>query len=164
MLVVQYGLGNFLNLYATIPASDHDAGIVHEIASGPGSLTLHATLGLILIVASIVLLVRAIAARSRVISLLAALGLSAILGAFTAGEIFVRGDGSAGASLSMGFLTGVALLSYIGALTLVSVASRPDPAPVVQYVAAPAPAPPLPRRLPASPETASPTFGVWPRD
>jgi hypothetical protein len=174
MLVVQYGLGIFLNLYVSVPASDHDAGIAHEIASGPGSLTLHATLGLILIVTSAVLLARAIAARSRVIILLAALGLSAILGAFAAGEVFVRGGGSNDASRSMALLTGVALLSYIGTLALVSMA-RLDPAPVAQHLPAPAeqhvPAPPLPGRPPVSPpdvwSAASrqrhvPAGGAWP--
>jgi hypothetical protein len=144
MLVAQYGLGIFLNLYVSIPASDHDAGLAHEIASGPGSLTLHATLGLVLIVTSVVLLVRAIAVRSPVIILLVALALTAILGAFAAGEVFVRGDGSAGASLVMAFLTGVALLCDIGTLVLVAVtrpdtalAARPDPEPAAEPVPAP---------------------------
>jgi hypothetical protein len=125
MLVAQYGLGIFLNLYVSVPASDHDAGLAHEIASGPGSLTLHATLGLVLIVTSVVLLVRAIAVRSPVIILLVALALTAILGAFAAGEVFVRGGGSNSASLIMAFLTGVALLCDIGTLVLVA-AARPD--------------------------------------
>jgi hypothetical protein len=136
MLVAQYGLGIFLNLYVSVPASDHDAGLAHEIASGPGSLTLHATLGLVLIVTSVVLLVRAIAVRSPVIILLVALALTAILGAFAAGEVFVRGGGSNSASLIMAFLTGVALLCDIGTLVLVAaarpdlaLAARPDPDP-----------------------------------
>lgn len=177
MLVAQYGLGIFLNLYVAIPASDQHAGLAQEIASGPGSLTLHATLGLILIVASIVLLVRAIAVRSPVIVLLVTLGLSAILGAFAAGEIFVRSGGSAAASLSMAFLTGVALLCYIATLALVSVArhdvarlelarlqvprlheGRLDVARIGHAPPAPrGPAPPLPRRLPVGPQPASPT-------
>jgi hypothetical protein len=144
MLVAQYGLGIFLNLYVSIPASDHDAGLAHEIASGPGSLTLHATLGLALIVTSVVLLVRAIAVRSPVIILLVALALTAILGAFAAGEIFVHGGGSNSASLIMAFLTGVALLCDIGTLVLVAaarpdtaLAARPDPVPAAEPVQAP---------------------------
>ena len=123
MLVVQYGLGSILNLYIPVPASDAHAGIMQEIASGPAMLTLHALLGLGLIGAALVLLVRAVRLEDRVIAVLAAAGLTAIGGAFASGEIFVR-NGQPGASLAMALLTGVALLCYIGALTQVSAALR----------------------------------------
>ena len=123
MLVVQYGLGIILNLYIAVPASDAHAGIMQEIASGPAMLTLHALLGLGLIGAGIVLLVRAVRLEDRVIAVLAAAGLTAIGGAFASGEIFVH-NGQPGASLAMALLTGVALLCYIGALTQVSTALR----------------------------------------
>jgi len=58
-----------------------------------------------------------------VIAVLAAAGLTAIGGAFAAGEIFVH-NGQSGASLATALLTGVALLCYIGALTRVSTALR----------------------------------------
>ena len=123
MLVVQYGLGIILNLYIAVPASDAHAGIMQEIASGPAMLTLHGLLGLGLIGAGIVLLVRAVRLEDRVIAVLAATGLTAIGGAFASGEIFVH-NGQSGASLAMALLTGVALLCYIGALTQVSTALR----------------------------------------
>ena len=123
MLVVQYGLGIILNLYIAVPASDAHAGIMQEIASGPAMLTLHALLGLGLIGAALVLLVRAVRLEDRVIAVLAAAGLTAIGGAFASGEIFVH-NGQSGASLAMALLTGVALLCYIGALTQVSTALR----------------------------------------
>ena len=123
MLVVQYGLGIILNLYIAVPASDAHAGIMQEIASGPAMLTLHALLGLGLIGAAVVLLVRAVRLDDRVIAVLAAAGLTAIGGAFASGEIFVH-NGQSGASLAMALLTGVALLCYIGALTQVSTALR----------------------------------------
>ena len=123
MLVVQYGLGIILNLYIAVPASDAHAGIVQDIASGPAMLTLHALLGLGLIGAALLLLVRAVRLEDRVIAVLAAAGLTAIGGAFASGEIFVR-NGQSGASLAMALLTGVALLCYIGALTQVSTALR----------------------------------------
>src|ERR1039457_6333790 len=41
MLVVQYGLGIFLNLYVAVPASDAQAGIFGEIATAPLALTVH---------------------------------------------------------------------------------------------------------------------------
>ena len=123
MLVVQYGLGIILNLYIPIPASDAHAGIMQEIANGPAMLTLHALLGLALIGAALVLLVRAVRLEDRVIAVLAAAGLTAIGGAFASGEIFVH-NGQSAASLAMALLTGVALLCYIGALTRVSAALR----------------------------------------
>ena len=123
MLVVQYGLGIILNLYIAVPASDAHAGIMQEIASGPAMLTLHALLGLGLIGAALLLLVRAVRLEDRMIAVLAAAGLTAIGGAFASGEIFVR-NGQSGASLAMALLTGVALLCYIGALTQVSTALR----------------------------------------
>jgi len=123
MLVVQYGLGIILNLYIAVPASDAHAGLMQEIASGPVMLTVHALLGLGLIGAALMLLVRAVRLEDRVIAMLAAAGLTAIGGAFASGEIFVR-NGQSGASLAMALLTGVALLCYIGALTQVSAALR----------------------------------------
>jgi hypothetical protein len=123
MLVVQYGLGIILNLYIAVPASDAHAGLMQEIASGPLMLTLHALLGLALIGAALVLLVRAVRLQDRVIAVLAATGLTAIGGAFASGEIFVH-NGQSGASLAMALLTGVALLCYIAALTWVSAGLR----------------------------------------
>jgi hypothetical protein len=123
MLVVQYGLGVILNLYIPVPASDAHAGIMQEIASGPFMLTLHALVGLGLIGAALVLLVRAVRLEDGVLAVLAAGGLTAIGGAFASGEIFVR-NGQAGASLAMALLTSLALLCYIGALTRVSVGLR----------------------------------------
>ena len=126
MLVVQYGLGIILNLYIAVPASGAHAGLMQEIASGPLMLTVHALLGLALIGAALVLLLRAVRLGDRVIAVLAAAGLTAIGGAFASGEIFVR-NGQSAASLAMALLTGVALLCYIGTLTWVSTARRRGP-------------------------------------
>jgi hypothetical protein len=123
MLVVQYGLGIFLNLYVAVPASDAHAGMFGEIATAPLALTVHAVLGLALIGTAILLVVRAVAVGDRLLAVLASTGLTAIGGAFGAGEIFVR-NGMAGASLAMAILTGVALLCYVGTLVLASTAQR----------------------------------------
>jgi hypothetical protein len=123
MLIVQYGLGIFLNLYVAVPASDAHAGIFGEIATAPLALTIHALLGLALIGTAILLVVRAVGVRDRLLAGLAAAGLTAIGGAFGAGEIFVR-NGQAGASLAMAILTGVALLCYVGTLALATAAER----------------------------------------
>ena len=123
MLVAQYGLGIFLNLYVAIPASDAHASIVGEIATAPLSLTVHALLGLALIGTAILLVVRAIGVRDRLLAVLAAAGLLAIVGAFGAGEMFVR-NGQSSTSLAMAVLTGVALLCYIGTLVLAATVER----------------------------------------
>ena len=123
MLVAQYGLGIFLNLYVAVPASDAHAGIFGEIATAPLALTVHALLGLALIAAAILLVVRAVSVGDRLLAVLAAAGLTAIGGAFAAGEIFVR-NGQSSASLAMAILTGVALLCYVGTLALATAAQR----------------------------------------
>ena len=123
MLVVQYGLGIFLNLYVAVPASDAHAGIVGEIATAPLALTVHALLGLGLIGTAILLVVKAVGVRDRLLAVLASAGLTAIGGAFGAGEIFVR-NGQSTASMAMAVLTGVALLCYVGTLALANAAQR----------------------------------------
>jgi len=119
LLVVQYGVGVVLNLYIPVPAPAANAGLLQKIAGGPLMLTVHAVLGLGLIGAALLLLIRAVRLGERVIAVLAAAGLTAIGGAFASGEIFIR-NGQSAASLVMALLTGVALLCYIGSLTWVS--------------------------------------------
>jgi hypothetical protein len=123
MLVVQYGVGIFLNLYVAVPAAEARAGIFHQIATAPFALTVHALLGLALIGTAIVLLARAVGLRDPMVAVLATTGLTAIGGAFGAGEIFVRNEQS-GASMAMAVLTGVALLCYVGTLMLATTAQR----------------------------------------
>ena len=118
-LVAQFALGMWVNLYAAVPAADQHAGIVQDITNGPLLLTVHALLGTFLIVATIVLLIRAIKVGDRTVTVLAAVGLAAVVGAFGAGEFFVR-DGESKMSLWMAVLTGIALLAYIYIQTLTS--------------------------------------------
>ena len=61
--------------------------------------------------------------RDRLLAVLATAGLTAIGGAFGTGEIFVR-NGQDTASMAMAILTGMALLCYIGTLTLATAAGR----------------------------------------
>ena len=115
--------GIFLNLYVAVPASDAHAGLFSEIATAPLALTAHALLGLALIGTAILLVVRAVSAGDRLLAMLASAGLTAIGGAFGAGEIFVR-NGMPGASLAMAVLTGAALLCHVGTLALATSAQR----------------------------------------
>ena len=116
MLLVQYGLGMGVNLYARVPAADQGAGIIaalgRALTSQPAVLAVHAGLGLLMLVAGVSVLVRAIAARHRLAIASSAAGLAAIAAAAFSGAAFVSG-GQAAASMAMAILTGVALACYL---------------------------------------------------
>jgi hypothetical protein len=124
MLVLQYGLGMILNFYVGVPAADAHAGIFTEIATAPLALTAHALLGVGLAGTAILAVARAMRLGERLLAVLAAAGLAAIVGAFVAGEMFVK-NGEDGTSFAMAMLTGAALLCYLATLILTS-GPRPD--------------------------------------
>ncbi|MGP8000047.1 MAG: hypothetical protein ACLPKI_22440 [Streptosporangiaceae bacterium] len=111
-LLVQYGLGMWVNLYATVPAADRGGGefaaIGRALSHGPAGLAAHASLGLLLLIGSVVPLVRAVTARRPAFIVTSGLSLLAILGAAGSGAAFVN-TGANGASLGMALLTAVAL-------------------------------------------------------
>ena len=112
LLAVQFCVGMIINLYVPVPAGDATASYVSEIETAPAFLTVHALLGLALLAAGAVLVLRANGAGSTGLTAAATAGLAALLGAFAAGEVFVR-NGQNGTSLWMALLTGVALLCYV---------------------------------------------------
>jgi hypothetical protein len=112
-LVIEFALGMILNLYVMIPSTDATASYLREIETAPVVLTAHALLGLLLLGTAAILLFRAITLREMALITPAAAGATAILGAFAAGEVFVKTNDSS-VSLSMAILTGVALVCYIG--------------------------------------------------
>jgi hypothetical protein len=124
MLVAQYALGIFLNLFVAVPSSDQHASMVSEITSGPFALTVHALIGLSLVGTAIVLLARAVRLEDPLLIAMATTALGAIGGAFAAGEIFVKDGGQDSASLMMGLLAGVAMLCYVGMLAVISAPQR----------------------------------------
>ena len=81
-------------------------------------------LGLLMLVAGISVLARAIRARHRRAIAASAAGLAAIIAAAFGGAAFVS-NGQAGASMAMAVLTGVALLCYLANLLMVSPAVSP---------------------------------------
>ena len=111
-LVVQLGLGMILNLYVAIPAVGPRTSYLREIETAPGLLTVHTLVALLVLATAGVLLLRAIALRDMAVIVPVAAGLAALLGAFAAGEAFVRNDESS-ASLTMAILTSLAFLCYI---------------------------------------------------
>jgi hypothetical protein len=125
-LVIQLVLGMILNLYIAIPTADARASYLHEVESAPGMLTAHALVAVALLAATGILLLRAIALRDRAVIAPVVAQLVALLGAFAAGELFVR-NGQPIASLSMAILTGAALLCCI-VLQAIIVRHRPPAA------------------------------------
>ena len=115
MLLIEFGLGVGVDLYAGLPASDHGKGLVAafgaSVTGGPIVLTLHALLGTLLIVTGVSVVVRASLARQPTLVAIATIALSAILVAWVSGGRFV-GDMGNGTSLAMALATGVALLCY----------------------------------------------------
>jgi hypothetical protein len=116
MLLIEYGLGIWVNLYAQIPASDHGKGAFAAfgaaVADGPVGLALHAVLGTLLLVTAIALVVRAVLARKTATVVTAVIAFLAVVAAWASGARFV-GSAASGASFGMAIATGVALLSYV---------------------------------------------------
>ena len=121
-LVIQLALGMVLNLYIIMPA-DGRVSYMREIETAPGVLTAHALLAGLLLATAGIMLLRAVALRDTAVIALVATALAALLGAFAAGELFVRNDADS-ASLSMAMLTGIALLCYV---YLQAIIVRPQP-------------------------------------
>jgi hypothetical protein len=123
MLLVQYGLGMGVNLYARVPAADHGSGMAvalgRALTSPPAVLAVHTVLGLLMLVAGVSVLTRAVRARHRRAIAASAAGLAAIAAAAASGAAFVS-DQQAGASMAMAVLTGVALLCYLANLLAVA--------------------------------------------
>ncbi|TVZ00437.1 hypothetical protein EAS64_38090 [Trebonia kvetii] len=117
MLVLQFVLGTAYSLYGTAPTSSKSVGMF----SSP-LLAVHVILGILLVIAAIMLVVRAIQARHRPTIATTSAGLLVILGAFGAGSSFAQ-DGSDGASLGMALLTAVAMLCYAANLVILG---KPD--------------------------------------
>ena len=107
MLIVQFILGVIYNLYGTAPTPEKSIGLF----SSP-DLALHVILGILLVIAAVGQLVRAIGTRHKLAIWLSAVGLLAIVAAGFAGLGFT-GSGAAGASLGMSLAFAVALACYV---------------------------------------------------
>jgi len=107
MLIIQFILGMIYNLYGTAPTSTKSIGLF----SSP-TIALHVIVGILLGLAAIAQLVRAIGARHSLTIWLSALGLVFIIGAGFAGLGF-SGSGAAGASLGMSLAFAAALACYV---------------------------------------------------
>jgi hypothetical protein len=107
MLIIQFILGMVYNLYGTAPTSTKSIGLF----SSP-VLALHVVLAVLLLIAAVMQLIRAIGARDRLTIWMSAVGLLGILAAGFAGLGFT-GSGAAGASLGMSLAFAVSLAAYV---------------------------------------------------
>ena len=107
MLIIQFILGVIYSLYGTAPTSTKSVGLF----SSP-DLALHVILGILLVIAAVGQLIRAIGIRHALSLWMSAVGLVSILGAGFAGLGFT-GNGASGASLGMSLAFAVALACYV---------------------------------------------------
>ena len=114
MLILQFILGVIYNLYGTAPTAKKSIGLF----SSP-VLALHVILGILLFLATVVLLIRAVGARHGLSIWLSAVGVVAIVYAGLAGLSFT-GNGAAGASLGMSLAFAIALGCYIALLVVLA--------------------------------------------
>ena len=139
-LLVQFGLGMYVNLFASIPlnhpghgANNFFAGSYHSVAwaetspHSPVILAVHAGLGLLLVLGSLWLAVLAIRGRRAGFVWAAVLGALFILGAGFNGASFLNYNEDAN-SYVMALLFAVAVLCYIVLLALPSSSERKAPA------------------------------------
>ena len=125
MLIIEFILGMIYNLYGTAPTSAKPIGLF----SGP-TIALHVIVGILLGLAAIAQLVRAIGARHSLTIWLSALGLLSIIGAGVAGLGFT-GSGANGASLGMSLAFATALACYVALIVVLPSAAvtRPEAGP-----------------------------------
>jgi hypothetical protein len=114
MLIIQFVLGAAYSIYGTAPTSTKSVGMF----SSP-LLAIHVILGILLVIAAVMLVVRAVQAKASRVIVTTALGLLTILGAFGAGSSFTN-DGNDGASLGMAILCAVAMLCYTANLVILA--------------------------------------------
>ena len=125
LLLIQYGLGMYTNIYVTVPSADKGGGLGKAISNGPAALSIHAVLALLLILAAIGLIVQAVMARYWTVLAAAAVGLITIIGAAFSGANFTNNGGQDSASMTMALLAGVAMLCYGTVLYLLSSPRQP---------------------------------------
>ena len=107
MLLLEFILGIIYNLYGTAPTAKKSIGLFSDPV-----LALHVILAILLLIAGIGQLVRAIALRHRLAIWMSAVGLAGIVAAGGAGLGFT-GNGAAGASLGMALAFAVSLACYM---------------------------------------------------
>jgi hypothetical protein len=113
LLLIEFAIG--VNLFGQVPKADQGKGafaaFAAVFANGPAALTIHATVGTLLVIAAVVTLVRAVPTRRVDMIVLNAIALLAIIGAWFSGAGYV-GSHDSGAARGMAYATAVAILCY----------------------------------------------------
>jgi hypothetical protein len=111
LIVAEFAIGMYVNLYVTIPPADHGRSLGSAIANGPATLSIHAVIGLLLGLAALGVLAQAVLARHPATIAASAAGLFALALAAIMGAGFTS-TGQRTKSMGMSVFTGVALLCY----------------------------------------------------
>jgi len=111
LVVLEFGIGMYVNLYVTVPRGDHGRSVGSAIANGPAVLSVHAVVGLLLGLVALGVLAAAALARHAGAIAASAVGLFALAFASVAGTGFTS-SGKAADSMSMSVMAGVGLLCY----------------------------------------------------
>ncbi len=111
LLLAEYGIGMYVNLYVAVPAADHGHSVGSAISNGPVILSAHAVIGLLLGLSAIAVLVLSVIARRPGVIVVSVVGLIALAVASMAGSSFTS-SGTSADSMAMSVMTGVAVLCY----------------------------------------------------
>jgi hypothetical protein len=117
LVVLEFGIGMYVNLYVMIPRANHGHSVASAIANGPAVLTVHAVIGLLLGLGAVGVLGQAVMTRRPSAVTASAVGLFALAMASATGASFT-GSGDPADSMAMSVLTGVGLLCYAANLYL----------------------------------------------
>jgi len=117
LLVVEYGIGMYINLYVTVPKADHGGSLGSAVSNGPATISIHAVLGLLLGLGALAVLVQSIVVRHWGLIALSVVGLLAMILASVTGTSYTS-TGDASDSMGMSVMTGIALLCYAGIMYL----------------------------------------------
>lgn len=128
LLALQFVVGMLVNLYVQVPAMHPGAnapeyfsgvaqGVVWSLLHAPLWLQIHSIVGLLLFIASIVLIGFAIAARSKSWIIISIIGLFGIMaGGFNGASFMNYGHDFSSLLMSLGFL--LAVIPYVIGLSL----------------------------------------------
>jgi hypothetical protein len=111
LLLAEYGMGMYVNLYVAVPRADHGGSVGSAISNGPAVLSAHAVIGLLLGLSALAVLVLSVMARKVGVMIASAAGLFALVVASAAGTSFTS-TGQPAESMAMSVMFGVAMLCY----------------------------------------------------
>jgi hypothetical protein len=122
MILVQYGLGIWVNLFGHLPAADHGKSFfdafARSVADGPAGLGIHSVFGVVLGLAAVQSLVRGIQSGRRVLMWMTVVGFLGVVAAGVNGIFFVSYEYNAN-SFAMAITAGIGLLAYaVGLMSL----------------------------------------------